>query len=121
LPAALGVALAKPHEKIIAIIGDGAAMYSIQALWTAARLQLPITFVILNNRRYAALQEFAPQFGYARGEQIKGSDLPGIDFVAIARGHGCSALRVDEPSDLESAIRDALRSPSPMLLELEVV
>lgn len=121
LPAALGVALAKPHEKIIAIIGDGSAMYSIQALWTAARLQLPITFAILNNRRYAALQEFAPQFGYARGEQIKGSDLPGIDFVAIARGHGCSALRVDEPGDLESAIRDALRSPSPMLLELEVV
>jgi benzoylformate decarboxylase len=121
LPAALGVALAKPHEKIIAIIGDGSAMYSIQALWTAARLQLPITFVILNNRRYAALQEFAPQFGYARGEQIKGSDLPGIDFVAIAHGHGCSALRVDEPGDLESAIRDALRSPSPMLLELEVV
>ena len=84
MPAALGITLAKPHEKIIAIIGDGSAMYSIQALWSAAQLKLPITFVILNNRRYAALQEFAPQFGYAHGEQIKSADLPGIDFVAIA-------------------------------------
>ena len=60
LPAAVGVALARPGARVIGLIGDGSAMYSIQALWSAAQLKLPITFVILNNRRYAALQEFAP-------------------------------------------------------------
>ena len=64
MPAAVGVALAKPGTRVIGLIGDGSSMYSIQALWSAAQLKLPMTFVILNNRRYAALQEFAPVFGF---------------------------------------------------------
>ncbi len=59
LPAAVGVALGKPGKKVIALIGDGSSMYSIQALWSAAQLELPITFIILKNRGYAALKEFA--------------------------------------------------------------
>ena len=121
MPASVGVALAKPDEKVIALIGDGSAMYSIQALWTAAQLRLPITFIILNNRRYAALQDFAPQFGYAAEEQVKGSDLCNIDFVSLAQGQGCAALRVDDPVNLEASMRNALDSSIPMLLECEVV
>ena len=59
MPAAVGVALARPDKKVIALIGDGSAMYAIQALRSAAQLKLPITFIILKNRRYAALREFA--------------------------------------------------------------
>ena len=61
LPAAVGVALGLPTRKVIGLIGDGSAMYSIQGLWTAAELQLPVAFVIVNNRSYQALVEFGKQ------------------------------------------------------------
>ena len=88
LPAAVGVAMAPANagKRVIALIGDGSAMYSIQALWSAAQLQLPITFVIVKNRRYAALQEFAPTFGFEHGAKLEGCDLPDLDFVALAAG-----------------------------------
>ena len=70
---------------MIGLIGDGSSMYSIQALWSAAQLKLPITFVILNNRRYAALQEFAPVFGFCPSDAVQGTDLPDIDFLSLAR------------------------------------
>ncbi|MGH8858331.1 MAG: benzoylformate decarboxylase, partial [Polaromonas sp.] len=88
LPAAVGVALAKPDKKVIGLIGDGSCMYSIQALWSAAQLKLPITFIVLKNRRYAALQEFAPTFGFKDEEKLEGTDLPDLDFLALARGQG---------------------------------
>jgi benzoylformate decarboxylase len=66
LPAAIGVALGRPGAKVIALLGDGSSMYSIQGLWTAAQLKLPVTFIIVNNRRYEALIEFGRHFGLAR-------------------------------------------------------
>ena len=120
MPAAVGIALAKPQAKVIALIGDGSAMYSIQALWSAAQLALPITFVILNNRRYAALQEFAPVFGFAPGDPLPGSELPGIDFVALARGHGVQATRVADAASLRDALATALHAPLPVLIEIEI-
>jgi benzoylformate decarboxylase len=120
MPAAVGVALAKPAAKVIGLIGDGSSMYSIQALWSAAQLKLPITFIILKNRRYAALQDFAPVFGYAPGAAVAGTDLPGIDFVALAQGQGCSAVRVAHAEALSATLQRALRSPVPVLVEVEV-
>ena len=120
MPAAVGIALAKPHAKIIALIGDGSAMYSIQALWTAAQLALPITFVILKNRRYAALQDFAPAFGFGPGERLPGTELPDIDFVALARGQGCTGSTVSRPEELHDALANALKASVPTLLEVDV-
>ena len=120
MPAAVGIALAKPKTKVIALIGDGSAMYSIQALWSAAQLKLPITFVILNNRRYAALQELAPVFGFAPGDPLPGSDLPGLDFVALARGHGVDAVRVTDAAGLRDTLARALHAPVPMLVEVGI-
>lgn len=120
MPAAVGIALAKPERKVIGLIGDGSAMYSIQALWSAAQLQLPITFVILKNRRYAALQDFAPVFGFGADEQPAGTDLPDIDFMALARGQGCDAVRVTDAAALLPALALALRSTRPVLVEVEV-
>jgi benzoylformate decarboxylase len=120
MPAAVGVAIGRPGVRVIGIIGDGSCMYSIQALWSAAQLKLPITYVILNNSRYAALQEFAPVFGFARGETVQGTDLPGLDFVSIARGMGCDAVRVTEADKLHAALAQALSTRSPTLVEVVV-
>lgn len=124
MPAAVGLALGRQRMglkgRTIALIGDGSSMYSIQALYTAAQLALPITFVILNNRRYAALQDFAPVFGFAPGEKPAGTDLPELDFVSLAGGQGMEATRADDPSRLAEDLRAALNAPGPCLIELVV-
>ena len=120
LPAAVGVAMARRSSKVIALIGDGSSMYSIQGLWSAARMKLPITFIILKNRRYAALQEFAAVFGFASDEKLEGTDLPDLDFVSLARGQGCEGVRVDRAEDLRGVLSAALGSLKPVLVEVEV-
>ena len=120
MPAAVGIALAKPDAKVIALIGDGSAMYSIQALWSAAQLALPIAFVILKNRRYAALQDFAPAFGFAPGEVLPGTELPDIDFTALARGQGCRSASVTRAEHLRDALASALDAHVPTLVEVEI-
>jgi benzoylformate decarboxylase len=120
MAAAVGVALAQPAARVIGLMGDGSAMYSIQALWNAARAKLPITFLILNNGRYAALQDFAPRFGFAPGVKPEGSDLSGLDFLALAAGHGVPARRVRSAAELHEALPAALQSDGPILLDIEV-
>lgn len=120
LPAAVGIALARPDAKVIAVIGDGSAMYAIQALWSAAHLRLPITFVILKNRRYAALQDFSQVFGYRDGEKVEGTELPALDFVALARGQGCDGVHVENAAQLASVLRDAIAHPRPIVVEVDV-
>jgi benzoylformate decarboxylase len=120
MAAAVGVALARPDARTIALVGDGSAMYTLQALWNAAQARLPITFIILNNGRYAALQDFAPRFGFAPGVKPAGSDLPGLDFLALAAGHGVPAQRVRSAEELLRSLPAALRADGPVLLDIEV-
>lgn len=117
MPAAVGVALAKPGQRVIGLIGDGSSMYAIQALYSAAQLKLPMTFVIVNNGRYAALQEFMSVFNMKRPV---GTDLPGIDYTALALGQGCAAIRVRRAEDLKDVLQRALQSPGPSLVEVVV-
>jgi benzoylformate decarboxylase len=132
LPAAVGVALAKgaahagasspriapAGERVIGIFGDGSAMYSIQALWTAADLGLPMTIVIVNNGGYAALSEFSTHFNI---RQLIGTKLPGLDFVGLAHSMGCTGTRVERADDLAATLREALASPTPFLVDVAVV
>jgi benzoylformate decarboxylase len=120
MPAAVGIALAKPGAKVIGLIGDGSAMYSIQALWSAAQLGLPIAFVVLKNRRYAVLREFAPAFGFGKEDPVPGTELPGIDFAALARGLGCGAATVSRAEELRPALDGALEAKAPTLVEVDV-
>ncbi|ATF86522.1 thiamine pyrophosphate-dependent enzyme, partial [Burkholderia gladioli] len=85
-----------------------------------ARDAAPIAFLILANGRYAALQEFAPAFGFAAGETVQGTALPGLDFVALARGFGCEGWRVADPGLLRETLQAALAGPGPSLLEIVV-
>ena len=117
LPAAIGVALGRGGQKVIALLGDGSSMYSIQGLWTAAQLKLPITFIIVNNRRYEALQQFGRHFGLAR---TVGTSLAAIDFCALAAAQGCKAVRVERADALDGALRGALAATEPTLVEVVV-
>ena len=120
MPAAVGVALAKQGQRVIALIGDGSSMYSIQAIWSAVQFKLPITFVILNNSRYAALQDFAPEFDFGPDDPVQGTELPGLDFVALAAGMGCPGVRVTDAAKLRDTLRNALAAAGPMLVETVV-
>ena len=120
LSAAVGVALAEPQRRVIALIGDGSAMYTIQSLWNAAQARLPMAILILKNRRYAALQDFAPQFGFARGAKVEGSELPDLDFVALAAGQGMAGRRVETAEQLHEWLPRALDGREPLLLEIEI-
>ena len=124
MPAAVGVALARQRAglqgRTICLIGDGSSLYSIQALYSAAQLRVPLTFVVLNNRRYAALQDFAPVFGYAPGDKPAGTELPGLDFIALAQGHGVPAQRVEQPAALADALAQARCADGPNLIEVVI-
>ncbi len=120
MPAAAGVALARRDRRVICLIGDGSSMYAIQTLWTAAQLQLDMTFVVINNRRYGALKRFGGVLGFPAGAVLPGTDLPGIDFVALAQGHGVAAERVAGAEQLAPVLRAALTSRGPALVDVVV-
>jgi benzoylformate decarboxylase len=115
LPAAVGVALARPGVRVIGLIGDGSAMYAIQGLWSAAELAVPVTFVIVNNGSYRALNEFAPHFGLARPP---GTTLAHLDFCALARAQGVAGVRVEHCGELDAALRQAFAAAGPVLVEV---
>jgi benzoylformate decarboxylase len=95
-------------------------MYSIQALWTAAHLKLPITYVIANNRSYRILKERLVSM--RKSERFVGMDLrdPEIDFVALAQSMGVAARRIVDPQALAPALREAMRQGGPQLLEVMI-
>jgi benzoylformate decarboxylase len=117
LPAAVGIALARPEIRTVCLIGDGSAMYSIQALWTAAQRQLPLSVVVLNNSGYGAMRSFSQVM---QVRNVPGLDLPDIDFVKIADGMGCDAARVAKSSELAPALKRALAHKGPSLVEVLV-
>ncbi|TFY99864.1 benzoylformate decarboxylase [Ramlibacter rhizophilus] len=120
MPAAVGIAYAHRDRRVIAVIGDGSSMYSIQSLWTAAQHGLPITFIVLNNGGYAAMKRHAGLLGFEAGEKIVGIDVPGIRFDQLATAQGCAAFRVTEAEALAARLEAALRSTGPSLVEVEV-
>jgi benzoylformate decarboxylase len=117
LPAAVGAALAEPARPIVAVLGDGASMYGIQALWTAARQQTAVVFVILDNGEYAAVRRHAIRNGAGK---VPGIELGGLDFTALAHGMGCDARRVETEEDLRSALTAGFASRLPTVLHVVV-
>jgi benzoylformate decarboxylase len=117
LPAAVGIALGRPGVRTVCLIGDGSAMYSIQALWTAAQRKLPLTVVVINNAGYGAMRSFSQVM---QVRNVPGLDLPGLDFVRIAQGMGCDAVRVDKASELAPALKRGLVHDGVSLIEVMV-
>jgi benzoylformate decarboxylase len=126
LPGALGVKLAHPERPVVAVSGDGSAMYSIQALWTAAHHDLGVVFVILNNREYRILKHnmdtYRQRFGAKPDRGYPHMDLvaPDLGFVDIAHGMGVRAARVTTPGELRPALDEALGAGRPFLLDVAI-
>lgn len=120
MPGAVGVSLGQPGRPVVAIIGDGSSMYGIQAIWTAAHLRLPITYVIVNNRSYRIIKERLQSF--RKTDQFVAMDMsdPPIDFVDLARSMGMASKRVEKPSELAAVLREAIASGKPNLIEVVV-
>jgi benzoylformate decarboxylase len=117
LPASVGMALGKPKQRTVCLIGDGSAMYSIQALWTAAQRKLPLTVVVINNSGYGAMRSFSQVM---QVRNVPGLELPGIDFVKLAEGMGCDAVRVTKAAELGAALTRAMSSKGASLVEVVV-
>jgi benzoylformate decarboxylase len=125
MPAAVGFSLGIDRAPVVSIVGDGAALYSPQALWTAAHEKLPVTFVVANNREYNILKEFMkaqPHHASVRANRFIAMDLvePTIDFLALAGAMGVPALRIDRARDIAPAIEAGIASHRANLVEITV-
>jgi benzoylformate decarboxylase len=124
LNVAMGVKLAWPDRPVLGIIGDGAAMYGIQGLWSAARYRIPVTWVICNNGQYRILKDGSRGLGLPNAQQGRflGLDLnePSIDFVSLAQSLGVKAQRVTEPDELSAELTRSLQGDEPRLLEVPI-
>ena len=120
LPASVGVSLAHPHRPVVCFSGDGSAMYSIQALWTAAHHKLPLNVVIANNGGYRIIKQRL--LAFHGDDNYVGMDFadPPVDFAGMARSLGCESLRVSDPSELKSVLSEAFRRPGTKLIEVMV-
>jgi benzoylformate decarboxylase len=120
IAAAAGVALAQAPRRVCCFSGDGSAMYSIQALWTAANARLPITYVIANNGGYRIIKQRLKAFHGS--DRYVGMDFadPEIDFTALARSLGVPAERIADPAALPGALARAFATPGPKLLDVIV-
>ncbi|MBF0280238.1 MAG: thiamine pyrophosphate-binding protein [SAR324 cluster bacterium] len=116
---AIGIHLAQPQRPLLALIGDGSAMYNIQALWTAAHLKLPITYLIANNKSYRILKERL--LAFQGNPNFIGMDFknPEIDFVSLAQSFGLKATRVEEADAIAPALYRSLNDRSgPHLIDV---
>ncbi|NCR12301.1 MAG: thiamine pyrophosphate-binding protein [Microcystis aeruginosa G13-12] len=124
IPGAIGAKLAHPDKTVIGFAGDGGAMYTIQALWTAARHNIDVKFVICNNRSYRILQENIDAYWQERNIPERDYPLsfdlskPDIHFASIAQSLGVPGVRVEKPADIASAIEQMLNHPGPFLIDV---
>lgn len=121
LPASIGIQMARPEERVLAIVGDGGFCFTPQALWTAARRNVPVTVVVLNNRGYRATR------GGLKHPRITEADMReeydfwfDVDLLSIAKGFGVDGIRVSNVLDLGDAIREGLAADGPTVIDAVV-
>jgi benzoylformate decarboxylase len=118
LPASVGVSLANPERPVVCFSGDGSAMYSIQALWTAAHHKLPLNVVICNNGGYRIIKQRL--LAFHGDDHYVGMDFvdPPVDFSGMAKSLGLEAIRITDPAELKPKLSDAFRRPGAKLIEV---
>ncbi len=120
LPASVGVSIANPDRPVVCFSGDGSAMYSIQALWTAAHHKLPLTVVIVNNGGYRIIKQRL--LAFHGDDHYVGMDFvdPPVDFAGLAKSFGLESIRITDPKELKSTLSSAFSRPGAKLIEVVV-
>ena len=123
MPLAIGAALADPTRKTLSLQGDGAGLYSLQALWTQARENLDITTIIFANGKYHILEM---EMMMARGGASGASSLfdlspPAVDWVKLSEGFGVPAMRATSIEELDKCLTKAKTMTGPKLIEAVVL
>ncbi|MBV9643734.1 MAG: thiamine pyrophosphate-binding protein [Verrucomicrobia bacterium] len=124
MPASVGVSLAHDKAPVLCLVGDGSALYSPQALWSAVHEETPVVFVVLNNAEYGILKEFMlnqPQYN-AQKNGFLAMDIshPEVDFQSLARSLGVAAQKVTSKTEISGSVEAALASGKPQLIEIPV-
>ncbi len=124
MPNPIGIKLARPDRPVLSIAGDGAALYTVQALWTAAHHRVPVTWIIANNQSYRILKLNMLDYlgeGAARREFVA-MDLtdPPLDFSRIAASFGVKGARVEHPDEIGDAVREAQAAQEPRLIDIVI-
>ena len=127
MPGALGVKLANPNRPVVAVVGDGASMYTVQALWTAARYNIPVTYAICNNRSYRILKvNMDTYLRHMLNDQERQSEYMGMDFAnplnlaAMAQAMGVAGEAVEDPDQLRPALERAIASGKPAVVDVSI-
>lgn len=120
--AALGVALGHPGRRVVAVVGDGVVQFGLPALWSASRMGLPVTYVVLNNQSYGAVKAALVR---RDGESVErdaypGVDISGVDLSVVAAGFGLSSVRVTSSDALKSRAPQYLSGLAPSLIEVMI-
>ncbi|GAA1759986.1 benzoylformate decarboxylase [Nonomuraea bangladeshensis] len=120
LPAAVGLRMALPDRPVVAVVGDGSALYGVHALWSAAHYRVGALFLVLANGRYAIMDRLADQ----RGGKAPWPPFTEVDLAALARSLGCPARKVDDHAGLVAALEEVVPTlaarEEPLLLDVDV-
>jgi acetolactate synthase-1/2/3 large subunit len=117
IPYAIGVQMAKPDKLVICITGDGSFMFNVQELETAVRLNLPIITIIGNNCSWGMIKS-NQKLNF--GKRYCDVDFPSIDYSEIARSFGCYGEKISKPNDIKPALKRAIESKKPAVLDVEI-
>ncbi len=117
IPYAIGVQMAKPDKLVVCITGDGSFMFNVQELETAVRLNLPIITIIGNNCAWGMIKS-NQKLNF--GKRYCDVDFPSIDYSEIAQGFGCYAEKLDKPEDIKPALKRAIDSKQPAVLDVDI-
>ena len=127
MPGALGVKLANPDRPVLAVVGDGASLYTVQALWTAARYNIPVVYAICNNRSYRILKvNMDTYLRHMLNDQERQSEYVGMDFAnpldlaAIGQAMGVAGERVEDPQKLASVVQRCFASGKPAVIDVSI-
>jgi len=121
VPASVGIALAEKESNknrpVVAIIGDGSFQYAIQGIWTARQHKLPIIYIVPVNGEYGILKSFANN---QQTPNVPGLDIPGLDYVSLAKGYGCIGKHAKNLDELEVFCKEALDQDIPTIIEIPI-
>lgn len=125
MPASVGFSLGYGRAPVVCLVGDGAALYSPQALWTAAHEKLPVTFVVMNNREYNVLKNFQrgqSHYNSTRSNRFIAMDIvdPPVDYMALAHAFGLPARRAERVSDIAALVEAGIASELPNVIEIPI-